>query len=533
MGHTPLHVKQLVTLLKQYPAKEDAKVLVDGFLNGFRLNYSGPRFPIESKNLLSADQFKDETLEKLYQEVKLGRMLGPFSHIPISNLRTSPIGLVSKSDGGWRLITHLSYPEGNSVNSYIDPQFCKVNYSSLDSILEKIYDLGHKAKLGKVDIKSAFRLLTINPNDFDLLGIKFCGNYYIDKCLPFGCSVSCNLFEKFSTFLHWVVETRTGLHTLDHYLDDFIFMGGDHTNECSLLMSTFKELCIELGVPVAENKTLGPTTFLPFLGYTIDTESMVVLIPQEKRDKLKNMLLSLISKKKIARRELESIVGLMSFCARAIPSSRAFLRRFYDLISSVKYPSHKIRLNPEIKEDVNIWLLFLDKFNGYCFFPDKLWISNEIVHLFTDSSGNPDLGCGAYNYGSWAQCRWPNSKRFRDLMSNMSLLELIPIVMAMFLWVAQFANKKILFHTDNLALVSIINKRTSKEKVIMKLIRPFVLLTMLHNVQFKAIHIEGIKNEIADSLSRFQMARFRRLAPSADNNPVPVPREFWTIILDL
>ena len=42
----------------------------------------------------------------------------------------------------------------------------------------------------------------------------------------------------------------------------------------------------------------------------------------------------------------------------------------------------------------------------------------------------------------------------------------------------------------------------------MQLIRPLVLLTMQHNIQFKAVHIAGAKNEISDSLSRFQMERF-------------------------
>ena len=118
-------------------------------------------------------------------------------------------------------------------------------------------------------------------------------------------------------------------------------------------------------------------------------------------------------------------------------------------------------------------------------------------------------------------------------MKNMSLLELIPIVMALYIWVEEFAQKKILFHADNAALVSIINKRSSKDKLIMKFIRPLVLLTMRHNVQIKAMHIEGAKNNIADSLSRFQMNRFRRLAPSADLYPAPIPQEFLTIILDL
>jgi hypothetical protein len=73
-------------------------------------------------------------------------------------------------------------------------------------------------------------------------------------------------------------------------------------------------------------------------------------------------------------------------------------------------------------------------------------------------------------------------------------------------WSDQFKNKKILLRIDNQALVSSINKRKSKSKYIMQLIRPFVLMTMNNNTQFKALHILGVHNEIADALSRFQMS---------------------------
>jgi hypothetical protein len=97
-------------------------------------------------------------------------------------------------------------------------------------------------------------------------------------------------------------------------------------------------------------------------------------------------------------------------------------------------------------------------------------------------------------------------------MKDMSFLEMIPVVLALYLWADKRSSKNILFHIDNLALVSILSKRSSKDKLIIKLIRPCVLFTMLSNVQFRAVHIEGIKNEIADSISRFQMSRFRSLA---------------------
>ena len=181
-------------------------------------------------------------------------------------------------------------------------------------------------------------------------------------------------------------------------------------------METVIGLCNELGVPLAKNKTVGPTNILPFLGYIIDTELMMVLIPFEKIKKLSRLLQLLLVRKKIKRSELESIVGLMSFCSSAIPSSRSFLRRLYGLVTTVKKPFHRIRLLSEVKSDIRPWLLFLEEFNGQCYFPDRLWISNETLQLFTDASGNPDLGCVAFHDGRWAQSFWPFSWREKAFM---------------------------------------------------------------------------------------------------------------------
>ena len=126
--------------------------------------------------------------------------------------------------------------------------------------------LGPLAELGKVDIKNAFRLLPIHPGDFELLGFKFRNEYYIDKFLPMRCSISCAIFEKFATFIQWVVKEKVGLDTLEHYLDDFIFAGRNQTGDCKKLMDTFHEICNEFGIPLAENKTRGPVTCLVFLG---------------------------------------------------------------------------------------------------------------------------------------------------------------------------------------------------------------------------------------------------------------------------
>ena len=189
------------------------------------MHYTGPRISIECRNLISVNENLEETFKKIKQEIEMGRIAGPYKQKPISNLRCSPIGIVTKKSGGFRMITHLSFPNGDSVNDFIDPALTSVHYSNFDTTISIIQKLGRNALIGKLDIKSAFRLLRCYPDDFYLLGFKFQDQYYIDKCMPMGCSISCSTFEKFACFLQYELERRTNSNTVDHYLDDFFFAG--------------------------------------------------------------------------------------------------------------------------------------------------------------------------------------------------------------------------------------------------------------------------------------------------------------------
>ena len=52
----------------------------------------------------------------------------------------------------------------------------------------------------------------------------------------------------------------------------------------------------------------------------------------------------------------------------------------------------------------------------------------------------------------------------------------------------------------------------------MDLVRDLTLYTVQHNFYFRAVHVPAVNNDIADSLSRFQMERFHQLPPQA--NPI-------------
>ena len=200
LAPSPINVNNLKAYLKSYNQNE-AKILLDGFIHGFSLHYQGPRAKRLSRNLKSAIDNPTLVQSKLNKEICEGRMAGPFTSPPFLNLIVSPVGLVPKKAlGEFRLIHHLSYPEGESINDGISKEFSTVQYTSFDAEVNMIQSLGRNCKIFKMDIKNAFRLLPINPNDFELLGISLNEKLYIDKALPFGAAASCKTFECFSTF---------------------------------------------------------------------------------------------------------------------------------------------------------------------------------------------------------------------------------------------------------------------------------------------------------------------------------------------
>lgn len=532
LGRTPINVTLLKHLLIDYPDKSAAIFLARGFEFGFKLHYKGPRVAMECNNLKSVRQNEQLARQKLKQEVEQGRMAGPFLFKPVSNLRCSPIGLVPKKTGGYRLITHLSYPSGSSVNDGIDPAFASVKYSSFDNAVNMIKKLGKGALIGKMDIKSAFRLLPIYPGDFSLLGIKLGSHYYIDKTAPMGLKISSAAWESFATFLNWVVKQRSGPNNdcVDHYLDDYIFAGSAHSNCCLSLMQQFSLLCQELNVPIATEKTVWPCTCLTYLGYQLNTVTFEIKMPEDKVQNLLNLIEQTVVLKKVTLKQMQSLTGSLAFCAKAMPSARAFIRRMYAAMSHVKQPYHRIRIGKGIKEDLNMWLQFLTKFNGTSYILDADWVSSHSIKLQTDSAGGAALGCGAYFNGRWCHLTWPEQWVQTDILRDMTYLELVPIALAVYLWREKFSGKRIQFDCDNMAVVHILNSKTAKSERVMVLVRSIVRWSLTHSFHINALHVSSADNGIADSISRKQWQRFKRLAPGADPQSTAVPTEFWNLL---
>ena len=216
-------------------------------------------------------------------------------------------------------------------------------------------------------------------------------------------------------------------------------------------------------------------------------------------------------------KELQSLIGLLNFTCSVILPGRAFLRRLIDLTIGLKHPHHRIRLSKDAKADLKVWMRFLAGFNARAFFLDDLWVTSATLELFTDAAGSK--GYGAVFGWKWFYGSWPET--WSSL--NITFLEFFPIDLALHIWGSTMANKCVCFVTDNSALVDVINRQTSKHKLIMILVRDLVLTSLKYNILFRARHIAGIHNSCADLLSRLQVNQFKQIFPEADEMPTPIP----------
>ena len=72
-------------------------------------------------------------------------------------------------------------------------------------------------------------------------------------------------------------------------------MGGAESTDCLKIMDVFSNVCNKLGIPIADEKTMGPCTNIEILGLTIDTDELFFKVPDDKIQKLISLLDNFLS----------------------------------------------------------------------------------------------------------------------------------------------------------------------------------------------------------------------------------------------
>ena len=543
---TPVDADKLDELLKisEYE-DEERRFIVSSFKFGFDLMYRGDEnVQMKSPNLKFRGVGNETILwNKVMKEVKLKRYAGPYEEIPYDNFIQSPIGLVPKDNGReTRLIFHLSYPRnsGRSVNENTPREYCKVKYPDFSEAVKLCLSAGKFAKLAKSDVRSAFRNLGMSPKWFKFLIMKAKSPingrfyYFIDKCLPFGSSISCSHYQRVSNCIAHIVRFRTQ-RNLVNYLDDYFFAALLKT-VCDYQVKEFLKVCSEINLPISIEKTFWGATIMVFLGLLLNTESQTVSIPIQKIERAFELINAVLNKKskKITVNQLQKICGFLNFLGRAIVPGRAFTRRLYTHLSipgssRVLKPHHHIRVKQELRLDLETWASFLKHPTIFCrsFMDFTAVTSADEIDMYSDATTNPKLGFGATCGSSFMYSPW-NESFIRKNKPSIQYLELFAVVAGVLAWIHRFKNRRIILFCDNKSVVDMINANSTSCKKCMTLIRILVMKGLIENVRIFCKHVKSKDNLYADQLSRLEIMSFRRDSKRKfEAFPTKIPEAIW------
>jgi hypothetical protein len=308
-----------------------------------------------------------------------------------------------------------------------------------------------------------YRNVPVHPQDRPLLGMQWQGQVYVDATLPFGLRSAPLIFTVVADMVQWIMQRR-GIENIFHYIDDFITLGKPDSRECEQNNAIMHGTCDEVGLPSDPDKDEGPSTTITFTGMEIDSVAMEIRLPQVKLARVRAELLKWRGRKKCRKRELLSLIGVLSHACKAVRAGRSFLRRLIDLSMVAKRPDHYVRLSKEAESDIEWWFQFSADWNGVAVMRESKE-ARASISLTSDASGG--WGCGAYCGSQWFMLQWagPISN------SHITVKELVPIVIAAAIWGRDWQGRTIQCWCDNAAVVSIVNRGTSRNREAMHLAR--------------------------------------------------------------
>eukprot|EP00731_Ephydatia_muelleri_P033414 Em0029g20a len=181
--------------------------------------------------------------------------------------------------------------------------------------------------MDQVDLKSAFRMVPVSPDDWNLLSLHWKGKFYMDTCLPFGLRSALHLFNHFAEAIIWILLSNYAVEGL-HYLDDL------EPAHWPIWPASLPELCSSIASlvqqpwcpGVALDKLEDPASTLTFLGITLDTVNQELRLPADKLKEISQAVTNWLRRHTATKRELLSLIGNLAFAARVVPAGHLFCR---------------------------------------------------------------------------------------------------------------------------------------------------------------------------------------------------------------
>ena len=159
--------------------------------------------------------------------------------------------------------------------------------------------------------------------------------------------------------------------------------------------------------------------------------------------------------------------------------------------------------------------MFATSWNGVSMMREGTKEHDRKVEIWSDASGS--WGCGGLWGVRWFQVAWSAWPDFAE--ASIAAKELLPIIVAVAIWGPWWKGNVVMCHCDNQSVVDVVRGGYGRDSRLALMLRCLFFLEAKFDCSLYAMHVPGIQNEAADSISRNNLNKFFHLNPQAQPQP--------------
>ena len=463
-GPCPVGRDDLVHNWQQDWCHTKAEYLIKELGEGMNIRYEGPRGEeVVCENNPSWREWPEEAAKIVNKEVESGRWAGPFIAPPVEGLKQTPMAMVEEPDK-FRHITNAKM--GPEINKDIPDPEDAVHMPTHTELKRRLRVLAGKGTtrglwMAKRDIRRAYRNLLVRLEDWAVSGVRVDGAFYLDTALNFGTRSSPDKFLEVADAIEWALR-RWGVECT-HYIDDFVFMGSSK-EEVDEMIARFEIVCAEFGLPIKEEKDVGPAQVLTVLGVEYDLLQGTVRMPQRQLTRIQNGCEAIL-KEGLGTKEARSLLGVVSWASQCLERTEAFTSRLWNAVETADaIGARNIKVSHGLRDDMRWWLAALSAGMGQ----DGTAIIKKDKEVMEKGAGDAgsEWGIGGHDstyYYKAALTTEVKQAAHRKAAMSSKFLELWQLLVMARVMGPGWKGKHVCIQVDNQALVPMFKKGRAKK----------------------------------------------------------------------
>ena len=512
-----INVDYMRLMLRDYHDLQVCDLLEFGFPLGFKgdtKNLHTKDQIWKYKNHKGALEFPRHINEYITKECSHKAILGPFKDNPFQDtVIISPLNIVPKKEPDKRrIIMDLSYPKGNAVNDYIDKneylgESSQVIFPKVDDFVELIKSKGKGCMLFKKDLARAYRQISVDPRDYNLISFVWRKHIFCDTVLSMGLRSAAYICQRTTNAISFIL-LQLGIAILN-YLDDLA--GAERKENAIFAYNCLGTVLQKCGFEESVEKASPPSEIMSFLGVLFNTLTMTMEITPERLIEISSLLELWLHKENATLKQVQSLLGKLNFIAACVKPSRIFVSRLLVWLRSIYSSSDSLHIIPTyVKKDLIWWNRFLPHYNGISLMEYENWSKPDAIF----SSDSSLTGCGGFWKGCYFHAQFPEFILAQEF--HIGVLEILSIIVCLKLWGKNFKGQRIVVYCDNQSVCQIINSGKSKSEILQDSLREICFLASCYEFELRAIHLSSAENRLSDVLSRWHLddlneTRFKNL----------------------